>query len=303
MHLRRTRSAAAVALLLAVLVAGPQGAGPRPATAAAASVRELTFHFVDHSRSIRFPGRRSQSRPVTTEVFLPTAGARPFPLLVFGHGFDVTPATYTRLIEDWVRAGYVVAAPVFPLGNHDAPGGADESDLANQPRDMSFAITQLIGASSRAYRLLRGWIDSREVAVAGQSDGGSTALAAAYDRHVADRRIRAAVILSGALIPGLGGYALAGAGPPVLAVQGTADTTNVPASTYTFFDPVRQPKFLLRLLGAGHLPPYTTNVRQRTIVERVSIAFLDRYLKRLPGAARRMSAAGNVHGVATLVNR
>jgi dienelactone hydrolase len=222
-----------------------------------------------------------------------------YPLVVFGHGFNVTPATYAALLHDWVRAGYVVAAPVFPLGNHDAPGGANEADLINQPRDMSFAITQLLRASARASGVLSGLVNPHEVAVAGQSDGGSTALAVAYNRHFVDHRIRAAIILSGARIPGLGGYGFAG-GPPALAVQGTADPLNAPTSTYHYFDLLGQPKFLLRLWGAGHLSPYTTNRTERTVVTRVTIAFLDRYLTRLPGAARRMSTAGNVRGIATL---
>ncbi len=55
------------------------------------------------------------------------------PLIVFGHGFAVTPAYYWRLLRSWAQAGYVVAAPVFPLENQHAPGGPNEADLANQP--------------------------------------------------------------------------------------------------------------------------------------------------------------------------
>jgi hypothetical protein len=61
--------------------------------------------------------------------------------VIFGHGFAVTPGIYTPLLQYWARAGYVVAAPIFPLGNANAPGGPNESDLVNQPRDMSFVIT------------------------------------------------------------------------------------------------------------------------------------------------------------------
>ena len=148
--------------------------------------------------------------------------------------------------------------------------------------------------------VLSGLINPREIAVAGQSDGGSTTLAVAYNRHFADHRVRAAIILSGALIPGLGGYDLSAGGPPVLAVQGTADTSNAPTSTYRYVDLLRRPKFLLRPWSAGHLSPYTTNTPQPTVVTEVSIAFMDRYLKHLSGAARRMSSAANVRGVASL---
>ncbi len=319
---RRAPRSLATACALAVGIALLPADGAAPAswgpTATAFTVGEETLHLVDHSRSVRFPGHRRQPRPVVTEVLYPVGtppthpdrptGSGPgtvrstvptYPLVVFGHGFNVTPATYATLLHDWVRAGYVVAAPVFPLGNHDAPGGANEADLVNQPRDMSFVITQVLRASSRPDGVLGGLIDPHEVAVAGQSDGGSTALAVAYDRHFVDRRIRAAIILSGARIPGLGGYDFAG-GPPALAVQGTADPLNAPVSTYHYFDLLGQPKFLLRLWGAGHLSPYTTNRTERTAVTRVSVAFMDRYVKKLPGAASRMSSAGNVRGVATL---
>jgi hypothetical protein len=45
---------------------------------------------------------------------------------------------------------------------------------------------------------------------------------------------------------------------------------------------VRRPKFLLWLLGAGHLPPYTAHQPQLRIVERATVAFLNHYLKGQP---------------------
>jgi fermentation-respiration switch protein FrsA (DUF1100 family) len=62
-------------------------------------------------------------------------------------------------------------------------------------------------------------------------------------------------------------------------VQGTSDTTNAPANTAAFFARARRPKFLLWLLGAEHLPPYTTDRRYLGIVERATVAFFDRYLR------------------------
>jgi len=148
--------------------------------------------------------------------------------------------------------------------------------------------------------LFAGLISRSETAVSGQSDGGETALAVAYDRLFIDRRVRAAVILSGAEIPGVGGFDFPAPSPPLLASQGTADTINRPFFTYQFFNLAPRPKFLLTLLGASHLPPYTTQQPQLSIVERVSIDFLNRYLKQAPNALQAMSAAGNVRGVAAL---
>ena len=92
------------------------------------------------------------------------------------------------MLRAWVRAGFVVAAPIFPLTNPAAPGGPNESDLVNQPTDISFVISRLLAANARSHGILSRLISSREVAVTGQSDGGSTALAAAYNTHYVDRR-------------------------------------------------------------------------------------------------------------------
>jgi dienelactone hydrolase len=255
--------------------------------------------FVDHSRTVRYPGRGPGPRRLVTIIRYPLAPG-PFPLIVFGHGFAVTPGIYSSLLSYWARRGYVVAAPVFPLGNANAPGGPDERDLINQPGDISFVISQLVAAGRRRGGFLAGHIAAREIAVAGQSDGGDTALSAAYDVHFRDRRIRAAVILSGAEIPGEGGYDFPAPSPPLLATQGLADTINPPSLTYTFFDAAPQPKFLLTLPGAPHLGPYTDEEPQLGIVERVSTEFLDLYLKGYRRARARMFRAGNVPGVARL---
>ena len=289
-------------------------APPRPRAPFAVGMRTVTI--VDPSRRVRIPGRPVGPRTLVTVVRYPALGrsgrtdvvdaapARaggPFPLVVFGHGFAVTPAPYAGLLQAWARAGYVVAAPVFPLGNANAPGGPNESDLVNQPRDMSVVITRLRAASGVRGGFFAGLIDRHSVAVSGQSDGGETALAAAYDRLFIDRRIDAAMILSGAEIPGVGGFDFPAPSPPLLATQGTADTINPPHFTDAFFRIAPPPKYLLRLLGAPHLGPYTDEQPQLRIVERVTIAFLDRYLKTERGALRRMVRAGDVSGVSTVL--
>jgi dienelactone hydrolase len=271
--------------------------------------------LVDSSRSIRLPSGVVERRRLLTVIRYPAqgprsgvdlAGAPPvhgverFPLIVFGHGFAVTPQPYAPLLRAWAGAGYVVAAPIFPLENANAPGGPNESDLVNQPGDMSFVITRLLSASSARRGLLAGLINPRQVAVAGQSDGGETALAAAYDIHFRDRRVRATAILSGAKIPGVGGFDFPAPSPPLLATQGTADTINPPAFTHAFFDIAPAPKYLLALFGAPHLGPYTNEQPQLGIVERVTIEFFDRYLKDEPGALRRMVGAADVPRVSAL---
>lgn len=250
------------------------------------------LHLVDRSRTIRLPGGRRVARPLTTYLWYPPAvrGSGPWPLVVFGHGFATTPFRYRRLLRAWAAAGYLVAAPVFPLGNAKAPGGPDENDIINQPRDMSFVIERLLAASASAGSPLHGLVERSRIAVAGQSDGAETAFATAYERPWYDRRVRAALVLSGAE---LGRHVpLVSHTSPLLAIQGTADRINPPVYTRELFHAVGRPKFLLLLRGAGHLPPYTRPGSRLAAVERVSLAFLDHYLRDEPlGAITRAAAA------------
>jgi fermentation-respiration switch protein FrsA (DUF1100 family) len=287
----------------------------RPAPPASFAVGLRVLPLVDASRTIQLPNGSSEPRRLLTYVRYPALGASsqtdvwnapaeraygPLPLVIFGHGFAVTPALYASLLQTWARAGYVVAAPVFPLENANAPGGPNESDLTNQPADMSFVISRLLAAGAASSGPFGGLIDPTRIAATGQSDGGDTALALAYNPNFRDPRISAAIILSGAEMPGVGGFTFPPGSPPLLATQGTADTVNPQGLTSAFFEVARRPKFLLSLLGAEHLPPYSAQQPQLTIVERVTTAFLDSYLKHEPGAQRRLLAAGNVPGTVTL---
>jgi predicted dienelactone hydrolase len=281
-----TRLAVVVALALCVAVSSSSASSRRAARLPS------VLRLVDTSRTIRLPDGRRVARPVTTELWYPpaSAGHGPSPLVVFGHGYATTPYRYVRLLRAWAAAGFVVAAPVFPLGNANAPGGPDESDIVNQPRDMSFVIARLLAASASPESPLSGLVDRKRIAVAGQSDGAETAFATAYERPWHDRRVRAAVILSGAE---LGRHIpLVSPTVPLLAVQGTADRINPPVYTLDLFRAVARPKFLLLLHDAGHLPPYTVPGPRLAAVERVSIAFLDHCLRagRLAAIARAASA-------------
>jgi dienelactone hydrolase len=271
--------------------------------------------FVDRSRLVHLPGGKSVPRVLVTYVRYPALGSPPgtdvrnaaaargsgpFPLIAFGHGYAVTPASYADLLRAWARAGYVVAAPVFPLGNANAPGGPNELDIVNQPADVRFVISRMVAAGSAATDPLHGMVDATRIAVAGHSDGGETALALSYSPRYRDLRIRATVILSGAKIQGLSRYTFPRGSPPLLATQGTADTINPPSLTDAFYRLASHPKFLLTLLGAEHLPPYSYQQPQLEIVERVTIAFLDHYFK--GGPLRRLITSGNVSRVAHLVS-
>jgi dienelactone hydrolase len=279
-------------LLLAVL--GAAWAAAAVFAIPPASVQLRVLRLVDHSRRAHFRNGTSGPRVLVTYVRYPTRGHGPFPLIVFSHGFALTPQIYARLLDTWTRAGYVVAAPVFPVENPNAPGGPDQSDLRNEPADISYVISRLIAPTTP----LRGLVDPKKIAVAGQSDGAVAALSVAYDGRFRDRRIDAAVILSGAAPAG---FAPPPPGsPPLLAAQGTADPINSPSSTADYYRLMRQPKLLLWLIGASHLPPYTTDDRWATVVDRTTTAFLDHCLRGAPLGP--VIAAGTEAGVARITS-
>src|SRR5438067_1920033 len=121
----------------------PPAAAP-PAPAGPMPVAQLSLPLVDTSRRAG-----SGPRVLTTSVWYPAAPGGPFPLVVFAHGYNVTPAPYAGLLQSWARAGYVVAAPTFPLTNPGAPGGPNEDDVVNQPADVRFVIDRLLAADAQ----------------------------------------------------------------------------------------------------------------------------------------------------------
>jgi fermentation-respiration switch protein FrsA (DUF1100 family) len=273
----RSRTAfAAGAFALALTAVGTLPATASPSRVRAHGVEVRVFRFVDRTRTVALPDGRQVDRTVVTIVRYPRRGG-PYPLIVFGHGYALTPEAYASLLRTWTSAGYVVAAPVFPLGNANAPGGPNESDIVNQPADMRLVITRLLALDTHPGGLLYGRIDPHRIAIAGHSDGAVTALAVGYDRRYRDRRVRAAIILSGGELAGMNGFPRSG--PPLLAMQGTADTINSPRNTLAYYRLASRPKFLVLLIGASHRLPYTSQQPQLRIVERVTLAFLDHYLK------------------------
>lgn len=266
-----------------------------PALSAAPDIGVRVFRFVDRSRTTRLPDGRRIPRSLPTIVRYPEGGGS-HPLVVFAHGYALLPATYANLLRAWAQAGFVVAAPAFPREKADAPGGPDESDLVNEPADISFVIDRLLALNAQHDGVLTGKIDPAKIAVAGHSDGAVAALAVAYDGRLRDPRVRAAIIMSGAEPSGMSSFPRHA--PPLLAVQGTADPINAPATTATYFRSAHRPKFLLRLLGASHLPPYTSEQPQLDIVEHATIAFLKHYLD--DGALRSFEIAARRSGLTRL---
>jgi predicted dienelactone hydrolase len=221
---------------------------------------------------------------------------RGFPLVVFSQGFDLPAQAYVGLLHAWAAAGYVVAAPTYPETDPDVTGGPDEADIVNHPADLRFVLSSLIAAGQNPHDPLYHRIDPARVAVVGQSDGGNVSLAVAADSCCRDPSIRAAVILSGAELASFGGSYFTAGSPPLLVVQGTADSVNPPGCSALAYDTAPRSKYFLELIGARHLPPYLKPGPVRRGVIRVVTAFLNASLGPRRAWLRRLVAAGTLPG-------
>jgi len=187
--------------------------------------------------------------------------------VVFAHGYEVGPTPYAALCEAWAAAGYVVAAPEFPLTDADVAGDyLDEYDIDNQPDDVRFVVERLAAPGS----VMAGQVDVGRVAVAGHSDGGVTALSVASEPLDG---LRGVIALSAA--PVYGGSV---ANPPILVAQGDEDDIDPYENGEAVYDQAASPRFLLTLLGGGHLPPFTEGSPYLDAVDKVAIDFLDHYV-------------------------
>ncbi len=273
-----------------------------------AGERDMTFTEPAHTGPA---GAAIGQRTLLTDIWYPrapgAAGSRPargpFPLIVFAPGFLLCASEYSDLLESWTSAGYVVAAVNFPRTDCEAGAHAYEPDLVNQPRDMSYVLSRLLALSARPGGLLSGLLNSGEVAVAGHSDGGDTVAALAANTCCADHRLKAVAVLSGAEWPPMPGRYFAHQAPPMLFVQGSADTINPPWTSVQLYSADHgNARYYLDLFGATHLVPYTGTNQTERLVARVTLEFFDRYVLGQAGAAAKMTRDGNVGGAAALVS-
>lgn len=262
--------------------------------------------FVDPTRPTPARGNpAATTRTIVTTIYYPTTLAPsatnpapavapgPFPLIVFAHGYAIDAAAYTPLLEDLAAGGFVVAAPDFPGTSTAYPGGAIRSDSLEQPADIAFVITSTINLSGAAGPLF-GSVDPAEVGDSGQSDGGVTAAAAAYNTCCIDPRIKASSILTGGAF-GFDGQWFPPGTPPVLFVHATADEVNPYDASTSMFAQAQSPKYLLTIEGGSHLEVYVDPPWEEHVAAAM-VAFFDLYLKGDPSAAGRLTAAGNQPG-------
>jgi fermentation-respiration switch protein FrsA (DUF1100 family) len=190
-------------------------------------------------------------RSLPTMLYYPTTGAGPFPVVVFSHGMDALPAGYGYLLSAWAEAGFVVAAPQFPLTSHGS--ALVQQDILSQPADVSFVLTAVLELDDTPGDELAGRLDPARVAVAGHSAGAITTIGL-LDSCCTDPRITAAVVMAGS--PLGFGAAFAQPGVPTLFLHGTADDTLPVAGGRSVYEAAPAPSAFVELPGGTHTEPY-----------------------------------------------
>jgi fermentation-respiration switch protein FrsA (DUF1100 family) len=231
----------------------------------------------------------------------PDTAAGRFPLIVFAHGSSASPADFRALLGSWAAAGYVVAAPEFPLTGTHAPSNSQISDYVNQPGDVSFVLDQMLRAPPPS---LAGLVDPGRIGLAGHSIGGATVLGLTFNSCCHDSRVKAVVAMEGVPLPFSGGaYFGSVVSPPALFFQGSADTYVVPSTGVSLYNRARPPKALVTIVGGTHSGPFQGDqlTPQVNLVQEVSVDFWDRYLRGQPeGTTSLRQAVAASNGLTTL---
>ena len=228
----------------------------------------------------------------------------PFPLVIFSQGFDIQPEAYSLLLNAWAAAGYVVADPTYPFTAPNSPGGVVRTDIVHHPADASFVITSLLRMASQTGGTLSRLINPNEIGVIGQSDGGDVSLAITSNTCCRDARVKAAVILSGAELSWFPGTYFATTSVPMLVVQGTNDLTMNPVyCSVQLYNGAPQPKYYLSMFGQTHLSAYVVPGVPFRVVTRVTLDFLDVYLRHETSKRNAIDQAGTVPSVSSITSK
>lgn len=305
---RRLRHPVAVAVVvslvasLAVLANAVRSAPPAAATQLSLPVSVNQMMVDDPTRWTPARGYipAHPGRSLRTLVFYPSVGG-PYPLIVFAHGYNITPEAYGTLLGAIAASGYVVAAPEFPISSSGLPGPPGRYDLAQQPGDLSAVMSAVFWADLDPTSFLNGRVIGGPVGVMGHSDGGLTAAAISLNSATLDPRVGATAVLSG------GEFYISGGswGPfnsgPMLVVHGDSDPIDGVWNGQTVFDEAASPKAFLHVVGGGHISPYIDPGLQPDLVRASIAAFFDANLRHDPGGLSRLDIYGNQGGLTYLV--
>jgi dienelactone hydrolase len=258
-------------------------------------VAELTETFVDKSRPTESASGEGNAptRTLVTVIRYPQSDG-PFPLIVLAHGQTGHPSNFNGLTTAWASAGFVVAAPVFPLTSKQATFLETVGDYVNQPADVSFVIDRILARSDDHDGPLAGRVDEEHIGVTGLSLGGATVYGIALDSCCRDRRVDAALVMAGLLLPYDDAYEFPAV--PLLIIHGNGDPHG--RDPYRMASP---PKYLMTIERPTHSPPFEdTPDPADELVVTVTVDFWHAYLYEQRGALDALSTDAMVPGVATL---
>jgi dienelactone hydrolase len=267
------------------------------------SVERISLTLVDETRPTpaNGPYEGAPHRTLETVVSYPArrdGEVDPMPLVVFATGYGGTATNYVGLYDHWVRAGYVVAAPTFPLSCLDAPGGTSGVDLASQPGDLAFVMRQVLDRAHTRDSELYGLVDADRVALAGKSFGAITVLEAGYNPVEQVPNIKAVMALTGVALEGAQFEAI---DTPLLLEHGDQDELVPWSASQAVYERARSPKFLVTLYDCNHVSAFHGGSSPaEVVVERTTIAFLQCYVKGEAAAVDRLQRDGDVPGVASI---
>ncbi len=202
---------------------------------------------------------------------------------MFSHGSNGHPDKFTKLLGAWAGAGYVVAAPAFPLTNSTVPGNpGNVGDVVNQPADVSFVLTRLLRLDQNPEGRLSRAIDRKRIGAAGLSLGGATTYGVVFDHCCRDPRFTAAMVLDGILIPlsaATGAKTRLDGHVPLLIAHSDTDPTLPYATARSAYEQAAGPAWLVTLHGASHASQWEND---RTRYDAIDTALDDRLLGRDP---------------------
>jgi predicted dienelactone hydrolase len=172
-----------------------------------------------------------------------------YPLVIFSHGFAGYPEQSVTLTTHLASWGFVVAAPDHVERSLDGLLGTASQGV---PKSTDLSVLQatiaLTEKASTDAGVLHGLVDPDRIVAAGHSAGAG----AAYVLASADPRIKAWISYS----VGFGGQAGVAPAPPKkpgMVMLGTADGIIPAASSVKVYDGMNEPKYLVKVAGAGHL--------------------------------------------------
>jgi dienelactone hydrolase len=288
----------------ALLVACTSSRSSTPASITTASIQALerpyrfaTRHLalVDPSRAAGVKGSAGYTafRSLPTDLYLPVAKG-PRPLVVFAHGYHGAPSKFTQLFSAWATAGYIVAAPRFPLTSNRGVPFDQPGDHVNQPADMSFVLDRLLASQyGRA-------VDRNRIGVAGLSLGGGTVYGLVYNHCCTDRRFKAAAIFDSFRFPFPQPFGVNKV--PVLIMHIDSDLALSYDKAKESYLASASPKYFVTLFGGIHAEPYENSPsRHDATVMTVSVDYWDLTLLGDRGARARMLRDATASGDAKIV--